>query len=149
MSRQLPVAANRKPKSNSMRKLYLDIDGVILTKKHTRKANNLEEFIDFILKNFECYWLTTHCNGDNKATLKYLSQYLEVDLINKLGAIKSTSWSTLKTEAIDMTDDFIWIDDEPMQAEIEKLIEAGKLEKLSIAKLDNANELIRIIDAYS
>ncbi len=131
-----------------MRKLYLDIDGVILTKKHTSQADNLEEFIDFILKNFECYWLTTHCKGDKNVTLKYLAQYLEITLIDKLKAIKPTMWSTLKTEAIDMNDDFIWIDDEPMQAEIEKLIEAGKLDKLKIVRLGNADELLRIKNAY-
>ncbi len=34
-----------------------------------------------------------------------------------------------------------------MQAEIEKLIEADKLDKLKIARLDNADELLRIKNA--
>lgn len=132
-----------------MRKLYLDIDGVVLTKKHTRQADNLELFIDFILEYFECYWLTTHCEGDNTVTLNYLAQYLDSNLIYKLKAIKPTTWTTLKTEVIAMTEDFIWLEDEPMQAEIEKLIQADKLEKLVIVNLNNADELLRIRDVYS
>ena len=47
--------------------IYIDIDGVLLTKKQELPNDSLE-FIDFITKNYDCFWLTTHCRtGENKA----------------------------------------------------------------------------------
>ena len=58
-----------------MKKLYLDIDGVLLTTKNTRVADGAVEFIDLALSNFECYWLTTHCkDGNCNQVLKLLAQ---------------------------------------------------------------------------
>lgn len=95
-----------------MTKLYLDIDGVLLTAKHTQAAPGVEDFIDFVTTHFECYWLTTHCKGDSKSALKYLSQFLLPATISKLqNAVRPTNWDTLKTEAIDVTADFYWLDD--------------------------------------
>ncbi len=57
-----------------MIKAYLDIDGVLLTRKHNL-PEHIEEFIDFMLSHFDCYWLTTHCrNGENRV-INYLSQF--------------------------------------------------------------------------
>lgn len=40
-----------------MRKLYLDIDGILLTKRNPRAADGAIELIDYVLSNFDCYWL--------------------------------------------------------------------------------------------
>ena len=42
------------------RKAYIDIDGVLLTKQ-SQIPKYGEEFIFFLIKNYDCYWLTTHC----------------------------------------------------------------------------------------
>ena len=39
-------------------KLYLDIDGVLLTRDGSL-ANHSTEFLRWAVENFECYWLTT------------------------------------------------------------------------------------------
>jgi hypothetical protein len=42
--------------------LYLDIEGVLLDRGES--ANGLKEFIGFAVENFDCYWLSTHCDGE-------------------------------------------------------------------------------------
>jgi hypothetical protein len=129
-----------------MKKAYLDIDGVILTPKNTSKAENLSEFLDVLTGSFDCYWLTTHCKGDSKDVVRYLSKFLDDNLLQKLVVIKPTTWSTLKTEAIDLSNDFLWFDDYPLEAEIEQLKLHGKLDCLVVVDLNKSGELVRIIN---
>lgn len=42
--------------------------------------------------------------------------------------IKPTNWQTLKTEAIDMTQDFLWFDDYILDVEKQILLQHDKLE---------------------
>ena len=58
-----------------MKKLYIDIDGVLLTIKNTQQPPFAIEFIDFITSIFDCYWLTTHCKtGDNYHILQLVQK---------------------------------------------------------------------------
>ncbi len=41
-------------------RLYIAIDGVLLTAKDARATDHSEEFIDFIIIQYDRYWLTTH-----------------------------------------------------------------------------------------
>lgn len=130
-----------------MRKLYLDIDGVLLTTKNTRPAERVEEFIDFIVSNFDCYWLTTHCrDGNSESVLVLLSQYFSNDTVQKLKAVKPTVWSTLKTEAIDFSSSFFWLDDYVFNVEKDILRRNHCLNSLIIVDLNNRNELFYIIN---
>lgn len=130
-------------------KLFIDIDGVLLTTKLTKPAEHLTEFIDYILKNFDCYWLTTHCKGDAKPTIDYLAMFLDNDIIHKLKQIKPTNWTTLKTEVFDFSTDFFWLEDYPLQAEIAVLEENNALNSLIIVDLNQNNELKRVIDVLN
>ena len=58
-------------------KIYLDIDGVVLKKDLTVPEFGTE-FISFLIKNYDCYWLTTHCKGVNNEAVNYfhLDYYL-------------------------------------------------------------------------
>ena len=98
-------------------KLYLDIDGVLLTTKNTKPKDFSKSFIKFITANFDCYWLTTHCKGDASTAMKYLSNYFPLVYLNMLRKVKPTYWDTLKTEAIDFESNYVWIEDMPMEAE--------------------------------
>lgn len=129
-----------------MRKLYLDIDGVLLTTKHPRVAQYATEFIRNITQYFECYWLTTHCKGDIMNALHYLSSYFEQDSMKYLEMIKSTSWDSLKTEAIDFGSDFYWLEDNPLQVEKCVLLQHGKLERLIEVDLSHEEELKRVLE---
>lgn len=129
-----------------MKKLYIDIDGVLLTKRNTRASCGAIEFIDYAIKNFDCYWLTTHCrDGNTDGLLKMLSQYFPQYTLEKLKMIKPTVWSTLKTEAIDFSSAFLWLDDYVFEAEKKVLREKGCLNNLILVNLENAKELQEIM----
>ena len=107
-----------------MKNLYLDVDGVILLddlENSGRGALSLPLFLstignlqaDGLLK---IYWLTTHCrDGSNEQVLKYLKnsrmEEYSYELIERL-KIQPTVWVEHKTDAIDFTQDFFWLDDD-------------------------------------
>jgi hypothetical protein len=114
-----------------MTKLYLDIDGVLGTAKHTQAAPEVDEFVDFITRHFDCYWLTTHCKGDSAPTLRYLARFLPPATLEKLRlAVQPTNWDTLKTEAIDLGSDFYWLDDQLFQSKIAYLQAHGMADRI-------------------
>lgn len=127
-----------------MTRLYLDIDGVLLTTKQTQAAEGVASFIHFIMEHFDCYWLTTHCRGDSKTSIKYLSQYLGAEEIENLKDVQATNWLTLKTEAIDLNSDFYWLEDYPLQAELNILEAHDKADRLIKVSLNDDDELERV-----
>ncbi|MBN2890488.1 MAG: hypothetical protein JXL97_01345 [Bacteroidales bacterium] len=124
--------------------LYLDIDGVLLTTKNPTKADFADEFIEFVVNRFNCFWLTTHCKGDSEPAMKYLSKYFEKETITNLKKIKPTNWNTLKTEAIDFSSEFVWLEDNPMYSELAVLQRLNKSENLIVVSLNKKSELERI-----
>jgi tetratricopeptide (TPR) repeat protein len=117
----------------TMKNLYLDVDGVILLddlENNGRNALSLPLFLstigdlqaDGLLK---IHWLTTHCKeGTDTQVMKYLkSSRMEeypLDLIERL-KIQPTVWSKHKTDAIDFSQDFFWLDDDASLQEREIL----------------------------
>jgi hypothetical protein len=97
-----------------MTNIYLDIDGVLLTKDH-RPANYSKEFIKYVLNNYPdtTYWLTTHCQGDATRPIKDVGYLFDDDTVELMKQIKPTSWqhSSSKTAAIDFSKPFLWFDD--------------------------------------
>ena len=123
----------------------MDVDGVLLTTKNKRAADGSVAFIKYILSHFDCYWLTTHCRDGNADTLlRMLSQYFPSDTLDKLKKIKPTIWTTLKTEGIDFTSGFIWLDDYVFQAEKDELTKHYCLENLILVDLNRDGELVKI-----
>lgn len=128
-----------------MTKLYLDIDGVLLTARHTQAAPGVAAFVEFVTRHFACYWLTTHCKGDSAPALRYLSQFLAPATLELLRqAVQPTTWDTLKTEAIDVAADFYWLDDSPFQSEIAYLQARGVADRLIVVDLNRPDELVNI-----
>lgn len=109
--------------------LYIDIDGVLLTKKQML-PNYLEDFLPFIISKFDCYWLTTHCKGDKATATKYLKKYYPKTLLPFIEKINVTNWSTLKTEAIDFKNNFLWLDDYVLESEKQVLTTNNCLQSL-------------------
>lgn len=125
--------------------IYLDIDGVILDKS-LKPTNHLKEFLEHITTNYEVYWLTTHCKGDSNPTLVYLSRFLDEDVLELLKKIKPTNWDTLKTDAIDFTKDFVWLDDFILPMERQVLEQKNKLDCWIEVKLeDNGDGLLDVV----
>ena len=129
-----------------MKNLYLDIDGVILKKDGT-PAENLTPFLEYATKNFECYWLTTHCDGDATKPFLYLVGRIPQEAVPFLEKIQPTKWKLWKTEGIDFSKDFLWLDDTQFEGEKNALIEKGALDKFILIDLKtNPNQLLDIVN---
>lgn len=129
-----------------MKNLYLDIDGVILKKDGT-PAENLTLFLEYATKNFTCYWLTTHCDGDATKPFLYLVGRIPQEAVPFLEKIQPTKWRLWKTEAIDFSKDFLWLDDTQFEGEKNALVEKGALDKFIIIDLKaNPNQLLDIVN---
>ena len=129
-----------------MKRIYLDIDGVLLTQRNQRISEGAIDFLNYLLQNFDCYWLTTHChNNDTSAVIGYLSQFFPNNMIENLKSVKPVVWDTLKTEGIDFDSDFYWIDDYPLESEKKVLEQHNCLENLIQVNLDNKDELLHLV----
>lgn len=124
-----------------MKNIYLDVDGVILLddlENAGRGALRLALFLIY-LGNLQAdglcrlFWLTTHCkDGSDTKVLTYLKQRLEeheYDLICRM-KIRPATWNELKTDAIDFSQDFLWLDDDAQLQELEVLHTHGMEHKL-------------------
>ena len=105
--------------------IYLDIDGVILGTKSPRE--DVEELLRYILEHHpdSTYWLTTHCKGGVNRCAEWLRQNdISSELVDKLDkTVRETDWGVMKTEAIDLDQDFVWFDDTLFETE-RKTLEA-------------------------
>ena len=93
--------------------IYLDIDGVLLINE-TNTALYADELIQRILEVYpdSVYWLTTHdWNGENNIEETF-APYLKPETVKLLHKIKSTKWKELKTDGIDFSKKFLWLDDD-------------------------------------
>jgi len=112
--------------------LYLDIDGVLLGKEDSgspeiRLALYAEEFLVFALAQFDCFWLTTHCQGRTEEVLKYLAPYGSTAFMALAAQVQPTQFRVMKTEAL--AGNFLWLDDAPMQCELDWLSTRGWLDR--------------------
>ena len=121
--------------------IYLDIEGV-LTDRQGRAANFVVDFLKYFTENHKVFWLTTHCRGGESNVLMHLQDRLPAEALQYLEKIQPTNWQTLKTEAIDFTQDFRWFDDHAFSSE-EKILKQNNAEdKLVLVDLNaNPNQL--------
>ena len=106
--------------------IYLDIDGVLIDKKGN-PVPGLVKFMKHITDKHDVYWLTTWVkDGNSERALRILEDYVPSQILNK---IKPTTWNTWKTEAIDWTKDFRWIDDYCFPQELQDLKDHGVEDK--------------------
>jgi len=105
-------------------KLYLDVDGVIVGQNQDGDRvliPDIEEILRYSKDNYQCFWLTTHGRYSTEDVLRYLAPYCIDFEPSTFRYIEAARWNTLKTKAIDFSRPFIWIDDQPLQAEIQEL----------------------------
>lgn len=92
--------------------VYLDVYGVLLLPTR-QSALYADEFLQTVLSKYpeSTYWLTTFCKwGDNRAP-QVLSPVLQPQTRVLLSKVKPTNWGDNKTDAIDFSEPFLWIDD--------------------------------------
>ena len=126
--------------------IYLDIDGVILT-RGGMPALHLDKFLKHILNNFSVFWLSSRCRGDGKYTIEYLSHFLPAESLNLVKVIKPTIFVLDKTEAIDFNKSFFWLDDELFASEMNSLNEHDKYSSwIQMNLMENPNQLLHLIN---
>ena len=118
-------------------KAYIDIDGVLIRIDRPDREELIPRFkhvLGFLKANFDCYWLTTNVTkGSGSAgAIRRLNPFMREAQIDPaiLDGIKPTVWKTLKPEAIDLNECFIWLDDDPLPSERRILHEYGCAESL-------------------
>ncbi len=128
--------------------IYLDIDGVLLINE-SHAAPHADELLQAILKEFpdNTYWLTTHnWKGENRAK-EVLAPHLKPETALLLDKIKTTEWSEKKTDAIDFSQRFLWLDDDLWPEELEDLEKHGATDNfVSIDLQKDPEQLQKIID---
>ena len=124
-------------------KIYLDIDGVLINSDGT-PTPHVYEFLSHCVDSHECFWLTTHCRfNDPENAVSYLSDKLSDKCLPLLKQIKGTQWDILKTDAIDFSSVFLWLDDYLMQSEEEVLEEHNAREKHILIELKKNPEQLK------
>ena len=123
---------------------YLDIDGVLLNKEG-KPSLHLDRFISDVSK-YNIYWLTTHCKGNATNALQKLVGKVSPESYFLLLNFRPTNWNTWKTEAIDFTQDFRWLDDNIFIAEQKVLESHNCFDKfIKVDLVNNPNQLREII----
>ena len=91
-------------------KLFLDIDGVLLTKRGDL-AQGAEAFLRWCIGDHDPFWISTRTrDGSIRGARRAFHNMLDMELIE---AIRPTRWETLKTEPLPIgSHDWFWIDDE-------------------------------------
>lgn len=126
-----------------MTKLYLDIDGVLV--RGGQATEGIVEFLRYATENFDCYWLTTHCHGDTKPVFLYLVSRVPEEALPYIEQFKPTTWGGWKTEAIDFSSPFYWLDDNLFEPERQALVAHDALASfIPIDLAQNPNQLLDI-----
>jgi hypothetical protein len=128
--------------------VYLDIDGVLLANE-SNAANYADEFLQAVLAAYpdSTYWLTTHnWRGENR-TKEVLSPYLKPETVPLLDKIKPTVWNEMKTDGINFSEKFIWLDDDLWEDELKVLEAHNATDNFILIDLDkNPDQLKDIAD---
>ncbi len=128
--------------------VYLDIDGVLLVNEKYAAAY-ADELIVRLLEEFpdSTYWLSTHCwKGENR-TKEVLSGALKPETLELLAQIKPTEWGEAKTDGIDFSQKFLWLDDDLWPEELEALEKHNATDNFIMIDLNKDSEqLKKIID---
>lgn len=126
--------------------IYLDIDGVLLINEKYA-APYADELIARLLQEFpdSTYWLSTHCWKDQNRTKEVLSGALKPETLELLDQIKSTEWGEMKTEAIDFSQRFLWLDDDLWPEELAALEKHNATDNFIMINLNKDPEQLKDI----
>ncbi|RWZ78753.1 MAG: hypothetical protein EOT05_03320 [Candidatus Microsaccharimonas sossegonensis] len=123
--------------------IYLDIDGVLLANEHNA-ANYADEFLQAVLAAYpdSTYWLTTHNRRGENRTKEVLAPHLKPETVPLLDKIKPSVWNEMKTDGINFSEKFIWLDDDLWQDELKVLERHNATDNFILIDLQkNPNQL--------
>lgn len=129
--------------------IYLDIDGVLLTKLGEPAPHSLES-LKYLTANHAVFWLTTHCHGGENRAPEHLYPKFPPEAKIYIDKILPTNWGTWKTDAIDFSQDFRWLDDDVYQPEYDTLAKHNCSDKLiKVDFRENPGQLKNIIQSLN
>jgi hypothetical protein len=141
-----------------MATIYLDVDGVFLRRSPVNSSGfelspGAEAFLTYLVESFDVHWLTTRCKHGlpNDITRAFRHAMQVTDLPPKLAElidlVEPAPWNACKTEGIDLTADFYWIDDNPTSKALEVLAQHGCEHRWIEARVDHdPADLLRVHD---
>ena len=132
--------------------IYLDIDGTLIHENIERTGEPAEGLRELLiaLRPHDTYWLTTHCmDGNPKYARAILKGVLPKDLHPDIDRIKPTTWSVHKTEAIDYSGSFIWLDNDVMASEREVLKQKALFDRQWLVEVNLEENPYRLWDVIS
>lgn len=126
--------------------IYLDIDGTLIHEDRYRAgepAEGLEDLFRVLFAHAHAdhpcsvFWLTTHCmDGDPQYARRIMKSVLPPHFHADIDRIKPTVWSEQKTEAIDFSRPFIWLDNDVMASEREVLKRRALMDRQWLVEVD-------------
>ena len=140
--------------------LYLDLDGVILSRTGSSEfngrvvfdvASGAFEFLAWATENFHCYWLTSRSHDGTYDEIERAFRFaiptnkMAAETKALIRAIRPAPWGAEKVSGIDLSRDFYWIDDNPDSGSVAALKAAGLSSRLIIASTDDRpDDLVRV-----
>lgn len=126
--------------------VYLDIDGVLLANENNA-ANYADEFLQAVLAAYpeSTYWLTTHNWGGENRTKEVLAPHLKPETVPLLEKIKPSVWNEMKTDGINFSEKFIWLDDDLWEDELKVLERHNATDNFILIDLQKDPDQLRAI----
>ena len=143
------------------RNIYIDVDGVCLRSAPSSVAG-IEPapycfaFLQWAVKTHRPHWLTTRdAHGQHDGILRAFKlamgcATLPTTIDALVRSVEPTTWSGDKTSGIDLSSDFVWIDDAPLGFEVDALISHNLFDRLVVIDTNKDDSgLLRAIDAVN
>ena len=139
-----------------MTTIYLDVDGVLLRRCCVSRGGfelspGAEAFLAYLVESFDVRWLTTRCRAgmpnDVARAFRHAMQVtnLPPKLAELIDLVEPAAWNACKTEGIDLSANFFWIDDNPTRKALAVLAEHGCQDRWIEAQVDREpNDLLRV-----
>ena len=129
--------------------LFLDVDGVLLRRRlgnmRGRDAYEIARhslpFLEWAITNFNVHWLSSRCQGGNAQEVCHAFRYahgareLPPDW-HVLDTIPAARWERRKVDAIDLSSDFFWVDDNHGEEALAILAAHGRADRAIETNVD-------------
>lgn len=122
--------------------IYLDINGVVL--HHRQPAPHVEALLQYVTAHHQAWWLST-AGITAEDILPYLAPVLPPAAMAYAEKVQPRPWQRYKTDGIDFTQPFRWLDDNPTGHDLAVLARHHALDSLIQINLDRHPHQLRDI----
>jgi hypothetical protein len=135
--------------------LFLDVDGVLLRRRSGNMrgrdayeiARHSLPFLEWVITNFNVHWLSSRCQGGNAQEVCHAFRYaLGVREFSPdwhpLDTIPAARWERRKVDAIDLSTDFYWVDDNHGEEALAILAAHGRADRAIETNVDRDRDAL-------